>query len=153
MTKLITQTLLAAAPVAFIIATAALAYSADAHKEQTTTIDTKTHQVVVVSPEETKVDTISVVTVRIEPKAKWKLTKKFAPKLEVTCSDGVTIDKAKQDISDVKKWGEKAATFLVTFTADSAGPKQFRAKLGFAVCTEQECETKEHELTWNVAVR
>jgi len=151
--KIASQMLLAAAPLAFVLATAALAYSADAHKEQVTTVDTKSHKVVVTSPEESKLDDVAVVTMKVVPKEKWKLTKKFLPKLEITCSDGVTIHKAKQSLKDAKQWGDKAATFLVSFTPDSAGAKQFRAQLEFAVCTEQDCQPKQHELTWTVAVR
>lgn len=94
-----------------------------------------------------------VVRVNVTPGTGWKMNKEFPTKLQVTAPAGVTVVKDQQSVDDAEKFGDKGATFAVTFKADSPGQKAFEADFKFAVCTDATCDPKRQKLAWVVDVQ
>jgi hypothetical protein len=114
--------------------------------------ETEYYKVAITYPPLVKAGGSGVATIVITPAAGWKMNHEFPTKITVAAPSDVSLTNAEQKREDAASFADKGASFVVPFTASSAGDKAFQAKLKFAVCTDATCDPKKEELAWNVAV-
>jgi hypothetical protein len=114
--------------------------------------DTDTYTVRLAAPGKLASGGQGAATVVVVPKGVWKLNDEFPTRLTVTPPAGVSVKKADQRVKDAVTFGETEGRWAVEFTAQSAGDKDFKGVVRFAVCTPESCIPKKEDLAWNVAV-
>jgi hypothetical protein len=122
------------------------------HASRGQNVDRPTYTVAVATSGSYAAGKPGAVTVTLTPKAGWKVNLDFPTKLEVTAPADVTLASAKLKKDDAASFGEKGATFRVTFTPGSAGVKEFKGKFKFVICNDDSCDPSTEDLSWKVGV-
>ena len=93
------------------------------------------------------------VEVVVIPKDDFHFNLEFPTSVAVSAPAGVSIDKARQGLSDaIKKDETNGATWDVAMTVSEVGTKRFKCDLEFLVCTDKLCDPQKASLAWQVDV-
>src|SRR5579883_632102 len=86
-----------------------------------------------------KANAHAAATVSVRPAGAFHVNTEYPVSLSITAPDGVTLDKAKQNKDDAKRFDKDGVDFSVGYTAAAPGKKSFTGTVRFAVCTDTTC--------------
>ncbi len=118
-----------------------------------TLADTETYTLKATMPSSVSVGKESVISISLIPKTGWKINQEFPTKLKIVAPGGTSIKSATQSAKDAKTFSTKKAEFNVSFSATSAGVKNFTGKMRFAMCTDATCDPKSADIKWTLVAQ
>jgi hypothetical protein len=110
------------------------------------------YDVKVTSPS-AKVGERAVAKVSVSPKGPFHVNLEYPVKLSIVAPDGVTVEKAKQNKDDAKRFDKERLDFEVAFTSGASGKKSFTGEVRFAVCTDTDCKPSSEKVNFDVDVK
>ncbi len=88
----------------------------------------------VTAPSSAKLNQKAEAKVTVTAKEGWKINGEYPAKFTLVEADGVTFEKNTLKKADAAKFDDHTAEWSVALTAASAGKKQIKGELKFAVC-------------------
>jgi hypothetical protein len=90
--------------------------------------------------------------ITLTPRGEYHVNQEYPIRVEIEGPDAVGLAKSELERADAAEFGEERARFDVPFTPSAAGEHPVRAKIEFAVCTEENCVPDERTLALNLPV-
>ena len=111
---------------------------------------TGAYKLTVVPPSAGKVGQSLAATVKLQPKAPYKVNMEYPIKLTVNGTAGASPDKKVLRAKDAKKLDKKVAHFAPGTKCAKAGEHKISATFKLSVCTDKQCELKTEKISWVV---
>lgn len=85
-------------------------------------------------------------SITLTPRGQWHVNQEYPIRVELDAPGEVGLPKTELERADAAEFGEERARFDVPFTPSAAGEHRVRAKVSFAVCTDENCIPDERTL-------